>query len=282
MATDARQAYYGFSYDVAERIAPTWASRSEQIEGVATPVREWLLRELRASPGETVLELAAGTGETGFEAAAIVGPRGRLISSDFSPAMLETARRRGAQVGVGNVEYRVIDAERIDLDTDSVDRVLCRYGYMLMADPARALAESRRVLRPGGRLTLAVWGPPERNAFFTAIVMSLVQRGHMPPPEPEGPGLFSMASEARTRRLLDDAGFADVRTGHVPMVFPVPDVDAYVDFVADTAGPVALVVRGLSSDERREVSADVEAAFERMADGSGYRIPGLTLCAAAS
>src|SRR5688572_31626686 len=96
MPSEALRTYRGFNFEVAERIAPTWASRREQIEGVATPVREWLLRELGANPGDTVLELAAGTGDTGFEVAQVVGARGRLITSDFSPNMLETARTRGA------------------------------------------------------------------------------------------------------------------------------------------------------------------------------------------
>ena len=279
MATEALR---GFNYDVAERLAPTWASRRDQIEGAAAPAREWLVRELGAGPGQTVLELAAGTGDTGFAVARVVGPRGRLISSDFSPRMLETARTRGAQLDLDNVEYSVIDAERIELETDSVDRVVCRYAYMLMVDRALALAETRRVLRPGGRLALAVWGPPERNPFFTAVAMSLVQHGHLPPPDPDAPGLFSMASEEGTRSLLGDAGFADVRTEYVPMAFPVPSVEAYLDFVADTAGPMALVLRDLSAADRRVVSAEVEAAIERFAGGSGYEIPALTLCAVAS
>ena len=101
----------------------------------AAPVRQWMLRELRPRAGDTLLELAAGAGDTGFEAAATAGEHGRLITSDFSPAMLDAARRRGAELGVANVAYRVIDAERIELDDDSVDRVLCRFGYMLMAEP---------------------------------------------------------------------------------------------------------------------------------------------------
>ncbi len=190
-------------YEIAEAIAPTWARRRADIEEISTPVREWMLRELQPRPGDTVLELAAGPGDTGFEAAATVGERGRLISTDFSPSMVEAARRRGAGLGVENVEYRVMDAERIDLDADSVDGVLCRFGYMLMADPAAALSETRRVLRPGGRLSLAVWGAPERNPFFATIAISLVQRGHIPPPEPPpAPGIFSMASAERTAALL--------------------------------------------------------------------------------
>jgi ubiquinone/menaquinone biosynthesis C-methylase UbiE len=92
-----------------------------------------------------VLELAAGAGDTGFAAASDAG---RLLCTDFSPAMLDVARRRAGELGITNVEFRVLDAEHLDLDTASVDGVLCRLGYMLVADPAAALAETRRVLRP--------------------------------------------------------------------------------------------------------------------------------------
>jgi ubiquinone/menaquinone biosynthesis C-methylase UbiE len=87
----------------------------------------------------------------------------RLISSDFSPTMLDEARKRGAERGIENVEYEVIDAVKIELEDDSVDGVLCRFGYMLMHDAEAALAETRRVLRPGGRVAFSVWASPERN-----------------------------------------------------------------------------------------------------------------------
>ena len=156
----------GAIYEMAEAIAPTWERRRAEIEEAAAPIREWMLHELRPREGDTVLELAAGVGDTGFDAGAIVGERGHLISSDLSPAMLEAARRRGAERGVANAEYRVIDAERIELGADSVDGVLCRFGYMLMADSAAALAETRRVLRADGRLALAVWGALERKPLL--------------------------------------------------------------------------------------------------------------------
>jgi SAM-dependent methyltransferase len=268
--------------EIAEAIAPTWARRRADIEEVATPVREWLLRELRPRHGDTVLELAAGVGDTGFEAARIIGDTGRLITSDFSPTMLEAARRRGSELGLANVEYRVIDAERIELAADSVDGVLCRFGYMLLPDPAAAFAETRRVIRPGGRVALAVWGAPERNAFFSTIGISLVQRGHIPPPEPPpAPGVFSLASADRLEGLLDAAGFAEIRTEEVPGQFVVPDVEEYLSLTADTAGPIALALRGLSGAERRAVEADVEDALRRFATDAGYDVPCLALCAAA-
>jgi SAM-dependent methyltransferase len=283
MATDTLDAFRGASYEIAEAIAPTWEHRRADIEEVSTPVREWMLSELQPEEGNTVLELAAGVGETGFQAAAIVGKSGRLITSDFSPAMLDAARRRGTELGLAKVDYRLIDAERIELDDDSVDRVLCRFGYMLMADPEAALAETRRVLRPGGRLTLAVWGAPERNPFFGIIAVSLIQRGHIDPPEPPpAPGIFSMASAERTEALLRRAGFGEVRTEEVPGRFLLPDSDEYLAVIADTAGPIALALRGLADADRAAVRSDVEDSLQRFTGDRGYELPCVAICAVAS
>src|SRR5262249_20415288 len=125
-------------------MAAGWERMREERERVAARVTRWLVRELAAEPGDTVLELAAGPGEVGFEVAAALGGSGRLISSDFSPAMSEIARRRSAELGLTNVEHSILDAELIELADDSVDGVLCRWGYMLMPNPAAALAETRR------------------------------------------------------------------------------------------------------------------------------------------
>jgi SAM-dependent methyltransferase len=277
--TDYREAIY----QIAEAIAPTWERRRVEVEELSTPVREWMLRELRPQAGDTVLELAAGVGETGFEAAAIIGETGRLITSDLSPAMLDAARRRGAELGAANVHYRIMDAERIELDDDSVDGVLCRFGYMLMADPAAALAETRRVLRPRGRLALAVWGALERNPFFAIIGVSLVRRGHMPPPDPPpAPGPFSMASPLRTEALLRGAGFADVHTEEVVGRVVLPDVDEYMSLIADTAGPLALALRELAEPDRAAVKAEVEDSLRRFDADGGYELPCIALCAVAS
>lgn len=270
------------NYEVAEALAPTWAKRSPQIEQVTAPVREWLVGELAPNEGDVILELAAGVGDTGFDAAELIGDGGKLISSDFSPKMLEEARRRGAERGVANAEYQVIDAERIGLDDDSVDGVICRYGYMLMADTASALAETRRVLRPEGPLALAVWGPPERNPFFSILGGKLVEAGHVPPPEPPpAPGIFAMGSEERTAQLLEAAGFGDVRIAEIEVRFPVPSVREYLEFTADTAGPIAIALRAVSTEDREALEPELEDAFAPFATRDGYELSGVTLCAIA-
>lgn len=274
--------YRRTSHEVWQAMAPGWERWRAQLADALTPVREWLIGALGPRPGETVLELGAGTGETGFEAASILGQDGRLISTDFSPEMVEVARRRGTELGLGNVDYRVIDAERIELDSGAVDGVLCQSTYMLVTDPAAALAETRRVLRPGGRLALSVWGAPERNPWASIGGIVLVERGHMPRPQPGAPGVFSMASEERTRALLDVAGFSSIRTEIVPVRFAFRDLDDYERWVIDVAGPFAMAVRGLPEDEREVLRARLRDAFVPFAADGGYELPGVALCAVAT
>ena len=274
MTTQDLDAYRGMNYEVAEAIAPTWERRRAQIEEVAAPLREWLIREPAPRPGETILELAAGTGDTGFEAAAALGEHGTLISSDFSPTMLEAARRRGAELGVANVDYRVIDAERIDLEDDSVDGVICRFGYMLMADAAAALAETRRVLRPGGRLVLAVWRGAEQNPWISIAGRILVARGLVPPPEPGAPGIFALADDERLRALVEEAGFTVERMEDVPVRFRYRDIDDYVVRAADTSGRFAKVWREAPEEERWAIQAEIAEAFVPYAGDDGQRDAG--------
>ena len=274
--------YRRTSFETWQTTAPGWERWRAQLAENLSPVRTWLIGELAPRPGDTVLELCAGPGETGFAAAEIVGERGRLLSTDFSPEMVEIARRRGAELGLRNVDYRVIDAERIELDADSVDGVLCQSGYMLMADPAAALSETRRVLRSGGRLALSVWGAPEGNPWASIAGRFLVERGHVPPPEPGAPGAFSMASEERTRELLEGAGFTAVRIEEVAVQWRFRDLDEYQRWLMDVSASLALVIRGLPAEEAKALRSRLAEALAQFAVDGGYELPGVALCAVAT
>lgn len=274
--------YRRTSFETWGTMASGWDRWQDELEATATPVREWMLRALAPRTGDTVLELAAGPGGTGYGAAAMIGERGHLISTDFSPDMVEVARRRSAKLGLTNVEHRVMDAEHLELEHDSVDGVLCRFGFMLMANPAAALSETRRVLRPAGRLALAVWCSAERNPWISIAGRMLVKRGHMPAPEPGAPGMFTMANEERTRELLEKPGFSDVRMEEVPVRFVYGGIDEYVRRARDTGGVFSKVFREVPEGEREAMVAELEAQFAPFAIEGGYEFPGVALAVTAS
>jgi SAM-dependent methyltransferase len=243
---------------VWEAMAPGWESKRAYLWRVSRPIGEWLVANLDARPGQTVLELACGTGDTGFAAAALLGPTGRLISTDFAETMVEAARRRGAELGLRNVEYRVMDAERLDLGDGAVDGVLCRWGYMLMADPAAALRETRRVLRRGGRLCFSVFAGGEHNPWAAMPARALIEAGHMAPPAPEAPGILALGDPDRIRRLLAEAGFDPPRIEPVPVVWSFASADEYWWFLREVAGALAVVINALPEAAQAAVRRTIE------------------------
>jgi ubiquinone/menaquinone biosynthesis C-methylase UbiE len=200
-----------------DHVAAAWAKHADWVRDTTLELSRSLVEALSLQPGMTVLELAAGPGDTGFLAAELVQPGGKLISSDNSEAMIEIARERAQRQALEHVEFRVINAESIDLPVASVDAILCRWGLMLFIDPAAALGEMRRVLRPGGRAALAVWGPPERNQSFTVPAAVAIEHELVEAPVPGTPGPFALSDPERLRGLIEDAGFVEVAIDEVEM-----------------------------------------------------------------
>ena len=269
--------YREASLRIWEEMAAGWDGHRRRVWDASRAVGEWLVDALDPQPGETVLELAAGVGDTGFAAARRLGSTGMLITTDFSEQMVQAARRRADELGVSNAEFRTLDAERMELGDGSVDGVLCRWGYMLMADPGAALAETRRVLGDGGRLALSVWSDPEHNPWASIPPKALLELTGAEPPDPFAPGIFAMASEARTRDLLDGAGLEPQTLETVEMTWKFDSLADYWHHLTDVKGAIAMVVRSLPEADKAALSAEIERRLGPYADGEGYRLPGMCL-----
>jgi SAM-dependent methyltransferase len=262
---------------VWEGMAAGWDVRHAYLEEVARPVTERMVERLDAAPGDEILEIAAGTGIAGFAAAAAVGRGGRVIVSDFADAMVDAAERRATEMGLDNVECRVLDAEALDLPDDHVDGVLCRWGYMLMGDPAAALGETRRVLRDGGRVSAAVFSWPESNPWAALPARIMVERGHMPPPQAGAPGILALADPERIRGLFSAAGFGDPEIEAMDFTIPARDFDDYWEIVTRLAGALAMVLERLDTHERERVREELAGRVGRFAVDGGLEIPAQSL-----
>jgi ubiquinone/menaquinone biosynthesis C-methylase UbiE len=265
------------SKNVWDKMAQGWDVNREYMWETSKPVGEWMVEKLSPSKGQTLLELAAGVGDTGFVAAELVGDEGRLISTDFSPAMVDGARRRADELGITNAEFYVMDAEKMDLETESVDGVLCRWGYMLMSDPGEALKETRRVLKPGGRLCFSVFAGPEQNPWAALPARALVEGGFMKAPAPGSPGILALGDRERLHSLLVEAGFSNYNIEEVPITWRHSDFDGYWQFLTEVAGAIAALIESLTQDEQAAARVAMQSAVSDFQTESEIALPGLTL-----
>jgi SAM-dependent methyltransferase len=270
---DARE----HSRRVWDAMAAGWEAGRQDLWAFSHPVSEWLVDRIDPRPGQTILDVAAGLGDTGLLAARRLGTTGRVLVTDFAPGMVAAARRRAAELGLANAEFRELDAERMPLASASIDGVVCRWGYMLMADPGAAFGETCRVLRPNGRLAFSVFAAPERNPWASLIGGILVAGGHMPRPAPGSPGIFALSDPARIRALLDAAGLASPDIAEMPLEWRFPGLDAYWRFLTEMAGAISPVLRTLTPEAQAAVRARWSELAEPFRADDGYALPALCL-----
>jgi SAM-dependent methyltransferase len=273
-------------YDAAQywnEAAAGWIRHRERLRAYTEPISRRLVELLDPQPRQRVLELAAGLAESGLLAAPRLGREGLLIVSDRSQAMLDAARERAAELGVENVEFKLLDVEWIDLPVASVDAVLCRFGYMLATEPASALRETRRVIAPGGRLAFAVWDAIERNPW--SLVPSTVarERGILPPPAAGAPGPFALGDADRLRAMVEEAGFLEVQLEALDLEEVHPDFDSYWERRLDLSRALHDAVLSQRQQQIAEIRAEVASRLAPFTSREGQlRIPARTLVAAAS
>ncbi|HSO97732.1 MAG TPA: methyltransferase domain-containing protein [Solirubrobacteraceae bacterium] len=271
--------------DLWERSASGWGERAAAVREWGMPVSSAMIDRLNLQPGQRVLELAAGPGDTGFLAAEIVAPGGGVvISSDGAQAMVEVARRRAQELGIRGVEFRQLELELIDRTTADVDRILCRWGLMLIVDPAACLTECRRVLRPGGRIALAVWDAPEANPWMSLPRQALadVAPSAVGPPA-AGPGPFALASAEQVRELLEAAGFFEVTVEAVELVRQVEAPERFLEETLSLSEAFRRAWDELDGAARDRLTERMRELCAPLAGPDGIaRIRGRSLVAAAS
>ena len=228
--------------------ATDWETWDDWFEDQSKNLTEWICAKSGISAGMHVLDLACGAGQPGFTAAKLVGPGGRIVSSDLAPEMVAVAQRLGAARGLTNLEHREVDIEDIPFADQTFDAVTCRLGLMFCPEPARGAAEIRRVLKPGGRFALTVWDIPARNEQFTSFLGPLGEVVTPAAPNPKAPGLFRLAAPGELEAVLHEGGFEDIEIEPVVAQWEFSSAENYWDVMTVLAAPLKAAVATFPAD----------------------------------
>ena len=215
--------------------------------------------------GEAVLDVATGPGTVARQAAAMAGPSGRVTGVDFSAAMLAVGRGWPAEAGSAPIEYLEASASAMPLPDASFDVAYCQQGMQHMADPLAALAEMGRLLRPGGRLGLALW-VQSPFGLFRKVIAGLGLPGGATHPSTFG------ATAQELAETLSEAGFGDVqvRSRELTSVLDGGIPQALRVAAGTSAGPV---LAALSEAQRQDVQQALVSALEPLVHGGAVHLP---------
>jgi SAM-dependent methyltransferase len=262
-------------------VAPAWGEHAAYADARGAGVGERMLSLTAPRPGERVLELACGPGGLGLAAAARVEPGGEVVMSDVAAGMTAIAAARAEELGVANVATRVLDLEQIDEPDDSYDVVLCREGLMFAPDPAGAAREIRRVLRPGGRVALAVWGLRERNPWLGVVLDAVAAQVGRPVPPPGVPGPFSLGDADALRAIVTSAGLTGADVGEFQVPLRAASFEEWWERTSALAGPLAAILPSLPEPARAGIVARLRDATAPYRTASGLDFPGVSLIVSA-
>jgi ubiquinone/menaquinone biosynthesis C-methylase UbiE len=252
-----------------DRTAIGWDSHTPVIRAWLAQATEAMLDMARVAPGQSVLDVAAGAGDQTLDIARRVGPQGRVLATDLSPAILALAQANADRVGLGNVSTLAADGEALPVEPASFDAAVCRLGLMFFPDPLMGLRSMHRALRPGAGICTVVFSRPERNPCTAILMSTALQHAGMAPRDPYQPGgLMSLGKPGVTDELFQAAGFQNVATTALDAPFRLPTTRHYLDFIRSSASPIQQILGQLEPEAAAAAWDDME---ERL---STFMMPG--------
>lgn len=254
-----------------------WADEQDGLDAMLAPLGQGGIDEADFAAGEKVIDIGCGCGATSLAIAALLGPQGNVLGVDISEPMLERARQRAKSTS--NAKFTLADASTYRFISASADVIFSRFGVMFFANPSAAFTNIRTALRPGGRVCLVVWRPVKENPWVMKTLMIAAKHVSMPTPlGPEDPGPFSFGDPERVKRILEAAGFQDVKLK--PPDLPVTigtgrSLDEAVDFLLGV-GPIRMILAEQTPDLRGKIRAEIKEALATDFSAEGLRMGSAT------
>jgi ubiquinone/menaquinone biosynthesis C-methylase UbiE len=254
--------------------APFWEKHREIIRQMFAPVTQALAEAAHIAPHQIVLDLATGPGEPALTLSAIVGPEGKIFGIDPIPEMVAASRRAAERLGATNAQFEVASADHLPFPDNTFDAAICRFGIMFFPSPAGAIREMLRVLKPGGKLALAVWHFAERNPFHYSLSRVIDRHIEAPPLAPDAPDAFRFANPGKLLKLLHEAGVANPEerllqfTIHAPM-----SVEDFFQLRLDISDKLRGKIAKLPPSQLVEVKRQALATLAEFSTPQGVSFP---------
>jgi ubiquinone/menaquinone biosynthesis C-methylase UbiE len=248
--------------------APGWKRYGKDMLKWMAPVSDQLIRSAGITSGQTILDVATGTGQPALTIAKkIIGPKGRVVGVDLSPEMLEVAEEEANYMGLTNIVFQVVKDESLSMFSDNTfDSVVCRNGLMFMPDPVKALKAFLRVLKPGGKASVTVWGSPDKSPVM-AVVMKTISKHVSPNLEkllstaaPQGTpgGPFSIPSVDMLRDYFLKAGFSDFNAEKIEVTVAETDTaEQFWQGMTEVTGFLVILLSKLPDEKKLAIKNDV-------------------------
>jgi SAM-dependent methyltransferase len=258
--------------------APYWKKHAATVRQLFAPISAALIRISDIGAAHRVLDIAGGAGEPSFEIARRVGAAGRVVYTDAVAEMVEVAARLAAPMAIDNIEFKRCAADSLPFDEASFDAVVSRLGAMFFDDVMRSLGEMLRVLKPAGRIALAVWSDRALNPFFSVITDVMARFIPSPPEDPDAPGAFRFAEPGKLAGLLARAGAADVEEHAVDFLIEAPLTPAeFWQLRSEISDSLRAKVAQLTADELARVRHEVAERLQAFYTAGRLRMPAQVL-----
>jgi enediyne biosynthesis protein CalE5 len=219
-------------------------------------------------PGDNVLDVATGYGEPALTAARTVLPGGRVMAIDIAADLLAFGRERVRNAGLDNVEFVEADAEALRFPDETFDAILSRQGLQFLPDVPGTLERLHSMLKRDGRLAATVWGPLDTVQFAMPIPIIFTEL-KLPPPTPGRPGPFALADAGMLTQLVADAGFQDVQTGTMTVIYETASREDLTRWIRDVAPPIVNLVTGQSPEVQERIWRAVTDAWAPLTTSDG-------------
>lgn len=251
-----------------DKFSPGWKKWDSLMMDFLQPVADEIIRSINPKNTDLVLDIAGGTGEPGLTIATMT-KSGKVVITDLSEKMLEITREHAKSRGIDNIETRACDVCELPFDDNTFDAISCRFGFMFFPDMLMAAKEMARVLKPGGRIAVAVWSGPEKNFWVTAIGGTINRNMQLSPPPPEAPGMFRCAKEGLIQGLFQQAGLKNTSEKEIAGRLNSKTADVYWNMMTEVAAPFVAALSQADDVMKEKIKSEVyQALNEKYPDGN--------------